>query len=484
MSSQITVRGLTEDEDPAIDDCLLISDTDGGATKKATIKNVVKKYNEDLDAQRNDPANVRNGKGPLAEVTFDSDGNQILRESDPITAGNIESLIDPGSGLEVISECYNEVGTKVDCASNSVKYVQKKIALATSESATNVKIRVHKDQGKQYDPTSDPTVDWKSVTGTTLNTKCQRLRDAFAWIKHNVSSTSISVQIIVETDTEEGTCGSNTFKLERTRGQVDIWDVGLHDQTYALTRNKINIDAISGSNSTIPFWVNHGNIAIFGVHFIFNVTSSGVHKLMRFENVNADMLSCKITVNATHSVEGIIETISGCKLHMRGHSRKGAAYSTDPHDAGSYEVALELDLGGMDVKSPCIFNAARGSRFEIIEYAPWNFTPPTHTTNVIHFNSNASFNRFIDLRDGSQFQTNSSCTRNSSATIDIDETFYAFGFNTISISPHKDNSSTDITPNFPGGSRKFYSTNAENIDYRLGGTWTNTNSLPTRQDYR
>ena len=112
MSSQITVRGLTEDEDPAIDDCLLISDTDGGATKKATIKNVVKKYNEDLDSQRNDPTNVRNGKGPLSEVVFDADGNQILKESDPVTAGNIESLIDPGSGLEVISECYNEVGTK------------------------------------------------------------------------------------------------------------------------------------------------------------------------------------------------------------------------------------------------------------------------------------------------------------------------------------------------------------------------------------
>ena len=80
MSNNITVRGLTEDEDPAIDDGLLISDTDGGSTKKATIKNVVKKYNEDLDAQRSDPTNIRSGKGPLAEVVFDNDGNQIYRE--------------------------------------------------------------------------------------------------------------------------------------------------------------------------------------------------------------------------------------------------------------------------------------------------------------------------------------------------------------------------------------------------------------------
>lgn len=481
MSNKITVRGLTEDEDPAIDDCLLISDTDGGSTKKATIKNVVKKYNEDLDAQRSDPTNIRSGKGPLAEVVFDNDGNQILKDSDPVTAGNIESLIDPGSGLEVISECYNEVGVKVDCSSNTVKYVQKKIALATSESATNVKIRVHKDEGKQF--VSGSTEDWKSVTGTTLNTKCQRLRDAFAWIKHNVSSTSISIQIVVETDTEEGTCSHSTFKMSRKIGQIDIWDVGLHDQTYALTRNKINIDALTGSSSTIPFWADNSQIGIFGVHFIFNVTSSGVHKLMRFENINANMLSCKITVNSTHKVDGVIETISGCKLHMRGHSRKGLAYSTDPHDAGSYEVALELDLAGIQAKSPHIFAATRGSRLEIIEYAPWNFSPPTHTTNVIHFNSNANFERFVHISDGSQFQTNSSCTRNSTATISIDETFYAFGFNTITISPHKDNSSTDITPNFPG-TKKFNSSNAANIDYRLGGAFNNTNSLPTRQDYR
>ena len=483
MSSQITVRGLTEDEDPAIDDCLLISDTDGGATKKATIKNVVKKYNEDLDSQRNDPTNVRNGKGPLSEVVFDADGNQILKESDPVTAGNIESLIDPGSGLEVISECYNEVGTKVDCSSNSVKYVQKKIALATSESATNVLIRVHKSEGKVYDPDSDPTVDWRGVTGITLNTKCKRLRCIFMG-SANVSSTSINTTIVIETNTEEGVCGSGTFMLSGTKGQVDIWDAGIYDQTYVLTRNQVNISASTNSNSTIPFWVNNITMSIIGVHFVFNITASGVHKVMRFENSGgANMLSCKITVNSTHKVEGIIEAVSGCKLHLRGHSRVGSGYSTDPHNAGSYEVGLELDLGGIQVKCPTVFNASRASRLEIIEYAPWNFSPQTHTTNVIHFNSNANFDRFIDVRDGSQFQTNSSCTRNPGATININETFYAFGFNTINISPHKDNSSTNITAHFPGSSR-FYSTNAENIDYRLGGTWNNTNNLPTRQDYR
>ena len=51
MSNQTTVRDLTNDEDPSIDDCLLVSDTDGGATKKATIKNIVKTYNSDLIKQ-------------------------------------------------------------------------------------------------------------------------------------------------------------------------------------------------------------------------------------------------------------------------------------------------------------------------------------------------------------------------------------------------------------------------------------------------
>ena len=155
MSNQTTVRDLTNDEDPSIDDCLLVSDTDGGSTKKATIKNIVKTYNSDLIKQANDPSNVRNGKGPLAEVTFDSDGNMIIGESDPITAANIESLIDPGSGLEIIQECYNTTGVRVSCDGSDVAYIQKKIALATSESATNVKIRVNKDEGKQYSPSPE-----------------------------------------------------------------------------------------------------------------------------------------------------------------------------------------------------------------------------------------------------------------------------------------------------------------------------------------
>tara|TARA_A100001011_G_C14255447_1_gene819847 strand:- start:255 stop:1700 length:1446 start_codon:yes stop_codon:yes gene_type:complete len=481
MSSQTTVRDLTNDENPSIDDCLLVSDTDAGATKKATIKNIVKTYNSDLIKQANDPSNVRNGKGPLAEVTFDSDGNMIIGESDPITAGNIESLIDPGSGLEIIQECYNSAGVRVSCDGPDVAYIQKKIALATSESATLIKIRVNKDEGKQY--SSDSIEDWKSVTGTTLNTKCERLRDAFAWVKGNVSSTSIHVQIIIETDTEEGTCSQGTFKMSRKIGQVDIWDVGLHDATYALTRNKINIDAVTDSNSTIPFWVDHGRIAIFGVHFIFNVTSSGVHKIMRFENINADMLSCKVTVNSTHKVDGVIEVISGCKLHIRGHSRSGLAYSKDPHSVGIDEVALELDLGGMDVKCPSVFNARRGSRFEIIEYAPWNFNPPTHTTNTIHFTSDASFDNLIDIRESSQFESNTTFTRNSSATISIDRTFYAFGFNSIIVSDHKNDIGTDITPNYPG-TIKFHANSEEKVDYRLGGSFYNKNSLPTRQDYR
>lgn len=479
MSNQTTVRDLTNDEDPSIDDCLLVSDTDGGATKKATIKNIVKTYNSDLIKQSKDPTNVRNGKGPLAEVTFDADGNMIIGESDPITAGNIESLIDPGSGLEIIQECYNTTGVRVSCDATDVAYIQKKIALATSESATNVKLRVNKYEGKQY--SSDSVEDWKSVTGTTLNTKCERLRDAFAWVKGNVSSTSISVQIIVETDTEEGACPQGTFRMSRKIGQVDIWDVGLHDETYAPTRNKVNIDAVTDSNSTIPFWVDHANISILGVHFIFNVTSTGVHRTMRFENINAQMLSCKITVNSNNKIDGIVEVISGCKLHMRGHSRVGLGYSTDPHGAESYEVGLELDFGGIDQKCDSIFSVRRGSRLEIIEYAPWNFTPQSHTTNVIHFTSNANFDRLFELTEGSQFESNTSFTRNGDAVINILRTFSTFSFNSISVSQHLNNAGVAITPNFPG-SAQF--NGVANVDYKFGGAFNSTNFLPTREDYR
>ena len=80
--------------------------------------------------------------------------------------------------------------------------------------------------------------DWRGVTGITSNTKCKRLRDAFSWIKANVSSTSINTTIVIETNTEEGVCGSGTFMLSGTKGQVDIWDAGIYDQTYVLTRNQ------------------------------------------------------------------------------------------------------------------------------------------------------------------------------------------------------------------------------------------------------
>ena len=51
------------------------------------------------------------------------------------------------------------------------------------------------------------------------------------------------------------------------------------------------------------------------------------------------------------------------------------------------------------------------------------------------------------------------------------------------VSDHKNDIGTDITPNYPG-TIKFHANSEEKVDYRLGGSFYNKNSLPTRQDYR
>ena len=144
----------------ATGDHLVVASSAGApATNKATIKDVVDLYltssaaeSEGLpdtvtDENGNQVPNPLKGATTVTEmVDTDGDGNpdtEIEVVNTPITSKNIDTLVDPGSGLEVKTVCQDEDFNIVDCSSPLVKYKTKKLALATSTESKTIIIRLN-----------------------------------------------------------------------------------------------------------------------------------------------------------------------------------------------------------------------------------------------------------------------------------------------------------------------------------------------------
>ena len=108
-------------------------------TKKAKISEAINAVNKAAAAERDaEPETVTLPDGtvipnPLKGATSELDENGVLVDTTPVTAENLDDLVDPGSGLEVKTICRNELFEIVDCGDPSVKYRTKKLSLATSE---------------------------------------------------------------------------------------------------------------------------------------------------------------------------------------------------------------------------------------------------------------------------------------------------------------------------------------------------------------
>lgn len=126
------------------DDLLIVAtgpdtrrDSEGNAdpisaqTLKVTIEAIITAYNKSLIPPSGGGSTTDPSERPNAEVPKPG-GGTYLQDTTPFTAANLELMIKPGCGIEVVEECHNASEVSVDCSSTDLKYKTKKLCLNLS----------------------------------------------------------------------------------------------------------------------------------------------------------------------------------------------------------------------------------------------------------------------------------------------------------------------------------------------------------------
>ena len=400
-------------------DHLVVSSSEGDpATNKATIKDVVGLYLTSSASSADDqPDQVLDENGDLVPnplkgattvteiVDTDGDGNpdtSVEVVNTPITAKNIDTLVDPGSGLEVNEICQDEDFNIVECEvggnpNPEVKYKTKKLALATSAESKTVNINVN-NTGVVY--TSGIT-----QTNGTVNVKFKRLRDAFAYIRNDIGAPDTVVNINIENDLDEGdiehtnSIYSSGASLEQNRCYININGSGYGSGNQP---KKIKLKAKSDTNNSTGYvlmWFNAYRVEFSFLNFILDLDDNhALHAVFRSHNeCNLKFIGCKIS--ARGSAHKLFEASRGGTLEVQNYSDT----DLDPLSKDFWAPALELDFGprkenatsgsglvGDDFYCDYFIGADTGGviRFpEYAPYAPWEGAFLTNFQSRIHFAS-------------------------------------------------------------------------------------------------
>ena len=172
----------------ATSDFLAVANANGTTTHKITAADLVSAVNVQnaqtaaaaADTVTDTSGNsVNNPEKSTTEIIDPATGDII--DATPVTASNLDTLVDPGSGLEVIEVCRDANYNIVDCTSNLVKYRTKKLSLATSTESRTINITVD-----ATDPDAITYQDGINVgSNGYLNSVFTRVRDAYRWIRRN-----------------------------------------------------------------------------------------------------------------------------------------------------------------------------------------------------------------------------------------------------------------------------------------------------------
>lgn len=379
-------------------------------------------YNQGLkEATEGEPDTVKDSEGNTVQnpnknasstveyVDTDGDGtpdSQVLVNTTPVTAENIDSLVQPGGGLEITEVCQNETFDIVECEQNGVanpevKYKTKKLSLATSAASSTIVIEIHNAEGVEYRNGISVGVDGK------LTTKLKRLRDAFEYIRNDVASNDAIINIYLQTDTDEGEIENtnSTFRshnnAEINKGYIRIVGDQSKYETGDLTKVKIK-SKNNGVNAYVPMWFTGKTVSIYLVNLVFDLDDSdGVHSAIRtYKSCTLSLFGCKIS--ARGSVHALIEANIGARFEVQNYS--DAPNLLDPLEKGFWAPALELDFGpraatsssgngavGQSFYCDYLFKADTGGVIRFPEYArhiPFSNNPNTTFQSRIHFCSN------------------------------------------------------------------------------------------------
>jgi len=360
-----------------------------------------------LDSEGNVVQNPnKNASSTVRYVDTDGDGvadSQVLVNTTPVTAENLDSLVQPGGGLEVTEVCQNETFDIVECEQNGapnpyVKYKTKKLSLATSVASSTISIEIHNTDGVEYRSGISVGIDGK------LTAKLKRLRDAFTYIRNDVASSDAIINIYLQTDTDEGEIENSNgvfashANLEINKCYINIYGDSTKYSTGGLTKVKMKAKRTPNASAYVPMWFNSKNILFSLVNLAFDLDDSdGVHTAIRSHNsCTPNLIGCKI--NARGSTHCLIEASRGATVQVQNYND---GPDLDPLDKGFWAPALELDFGprkatsstgvgsvGANFYCDYLFQADTGGVIRFPEYGPhipFNGNPHTYFQSRIHF---------------------------------------------------------------------------------------------------
>lgn len=419
----------------ATGDHLVVASSAGApATNKATIKDVVDLYltssaaeSEGLpdtvtDENGNQVPNPLKGATTVTEmVDTDGDGNpdtEIEVVNTPITSKNIDTLVDPGSGLEVKTVCQDEDFNIVDCSSPLVKYKTKKLALATSTESKTIIIRLN-NTGEEY-RAGIP------LAAGEVTTKFKRLKDAFSYIRNDIGAGDTIVKIYIENDLDEGEINhTNATYFSDPNAEINKCYIFIYGDGYSAGAQppKIKFKTVnnpSTSNSYVPMWLTGYSVLFQFVHFVMDLDDNrGVHSAIRSHNLcKLEFKGCKIS--ARGGCHKFIDASRGATVTIQNYTDNLSGL--DPLNKQFWAPAMEFDFGprktaatggsaviGDDFYCDYFFGGDTGAVFRFPEYGshiPWRDQSPAFNTTFqsrIHFSSNK-------IRAGAGFlSTESNC---------------------------------------------------------------------------
>jgi hypothetical protein len=526
MSSYKLIRELREfQKDPSVktsDYFMAASNPDGSAveeTFRIKVSDLVGEYNKEKANEQADPNNPL-GNNTASEVEI-VNGQEVIVDATPITSANLDSLVDPGSGLEVVSTCYDASYTEILCESPPgtlnplVKYKKKKLSFAKSASSKVLTLYVNNTGADYLNNKSGFAVGSDgSVSQRFLN-----LRGAYQYINDEIVSTSITINIFIETDTDEGFIYGNGYMLSLPINKINVYGSEYNESSLKVIKLRLGVGYTLASDpalsaewngvpqqkagvyqgktgavmstlpagvdlyqfTTLPFWITT-NTYWRGIHFVLETYTFGVFAAYRqTKGTDGYFAQCKWSIRdyntsdgTRHGLAQIFDVRDGSRLHIQNINDGSPTDDLrDPANKGGFVSGLELDLDDLSYVGN-LFLAEDSSKILTIEYQGGLFNPNTELPSRICFSSNVNnISNFVALKRNSTFQQNALVTRALGVTLGIDFSIYAEGFCTIATSTtlRKEDGGQE-TNRWPGTT--FYSPAViQNVDVRNAAAISN-----------
>ena len=504
-------------------DYLIVADIDTQVTRRSTIKDVVGAYNVSVveeqealpdtvtvtDPDTGEQIEISN---PLKDIVtkvehIDTDGDgipdeEVLVDTTPITSENLDKLVKPGGGLEIIEVCKNTAGTTVPCTiiSNGVEVPNPEVALkskqlsfAVSDSSKNIHIEVNAN-GQRYSSSSSYSFDEDGMVDTIFS----KLTDAYRFIRDKIPSKDSSVTIYVTSDIVEdflGPINSSTSDGKPIRGQGAFMSNGMRSVTVHgwdepnqrtciesgfLRKIEIKRKKIEPYPQAM-FWMNSMQDTFMGLHFcIDNSEHEGSHTLFRSDGTVGNNLlfyTCKLSYRG--STFQIFEASRGGNIAFHNYSEDLDAQ--DPVSKGFWVPGFEFDFStysGGNSYADIFFGLDAGGSMRDIEYSPFGpfgGDPNTQWQNRTHFSrcENLNLKHFLHLSSSSIYDTNTPMTGDTGGSIfnytgGTYGVIHAFGFNTLAFNDtlNADGSLASIGFGRNSNTPLYSSTITEGVDYR------------------